>query len=91
MDRLQWLPTALTCSLVSLRADFTAYSHTAYSELAAMVAREPRARGYSLTGVRSSTLADFRMASAICRTKWSGFPHPAGVVDLIAALLIEGF
>jgi hypothetical protein len=39
MDRLQWLPTALTCSLVSLRADFTAYSHTAYSQLAAMVAR----------------------------------------------------
>jgi hypothetical protein len=72
MDRLQWLPTALTCSLVSLRADFTAYSHTAYSELAAMVAREPMGRGYSLTGVRSSSVADFVGRPQYVVHEWSG-------------------
>jgi hypothetical protein len=37
---------------------------------------------YSLTGVRSSSVADFLMASAICRTKWSGLARLAVAVDL---------
>jgi hypothetical protein len=37
---------------------------------------------YSLTCVRSSMLADFRMASAICRTKWNGLARPLVAVDL---------
>jgi hypothetical protein len=56
-----------------------------------MVAREPRARGYSLTGVRSSMLADFGMPSAILPyTSGAGFPHPAGAVDLSRLCSLTG-
>jgi hypothetical protein len=34
---------------------------------------QPMVFCYSLTGVRSSMLADFGIASAICRTRWRGF------------------
>jgi len=39
---------------------------------------QPMVFCYSLTGVRSSSVADFRTASAICRTKSSGLARPYG-------------
>jgi hypothetical protein len=50
---------------------------------------QPWGFSYSLNGVRSSSVADFRMASAICRTKWSGLARPYGRSGFIAASLID--